>query len=176
MAACFNGGVRMASPSHTMQTACKSCCYMAGCAKAPRAKCPGHHVAGCIAWPTLTADVIPQLLEYAEGGDAGGGHKQDYFVELWDVGASMHSCCHFLVHSVLRSTESAQLKCTVADAASQELTSGTGRCAAYSTSRSTASSSSHELTRPRSTASAPCMVHGAKRPVLRDYCRQRRGL
>jgi hypothetical protein len=28
-----------------------------------------------------------QLVEYQEGaGDAGGGRKQSYFVELWDVG------------------------------------------------------------------------------------------
>jgi hypothetical protein len=28
-----------------------------------------------------------QLVEYSEGQDAGVGQKQDYFVELWDVGA-----------------------------------------------------------------------------------------
>ena len=38
---------------------------------------------------TASADVVPvaQVVEYAEDADAGGGHKQDYFVELWDVGA-----------------------------------------------------------------------------------------
>lgn len=32
-----------------------------------------------------------QLVEYQEGGDEAGSRKQSYFVELWDVGASLPS-------------------------------------------------------------------------------------
>ncbi len=37
-----------------------------------------------------------QLVEYQEGGDEAGSRKQSYFVELWDVGASLPS--FFLKH------------------------------------------------------------------------------
>jgi len=37
----------------------------------------------------LSVMSMVQLLEYAEDGDGGGGHKQDYFIELWDVGAKL---------------------------------------------------------------------------------------
>ena len=41
-----------------------------------------------------------QLVEYQEGaGDAGGGRKQSYFVELWDVGESHDTAAPFATHS-----------------------------------------------------------------------------
>ncbi len=86
---------------------------------------------------------VVQLLEYAEDGDAREGHKQDYFIELWDVGA--RSAPHVLLlwhrrpHSSCPAGGDHGRRCDAA--ASQGLTTGTGPCAACSTSRSTASSS-----------------------------------
>lgn len=60
------------------------------------------HVLGATAhqWRFLSA----QLVEYQEGaGEAGGGRKQSYFVELWDVGEILSST-ETLYHSVHSAT------------------------------------------------------------------------